>query len=310
VVPLFNCLPLTQAMVASLRATLPTRLTYEIILVDDGSSDGTREWLATLAPPFRVVLNEQNLGYAAANNRGAAIAIGENLALLNNDLVLTRGWLEPMLVVQRRLGTRAGLIGNVQRTVATGEIDHCGILINEKGKPEHDRSFPLWVRWLWPSPMRIVPAVTGACLVVNRELFLANGGFSEEYVNGCEDVDLAFRLAAQDRINAVALRSVVRHHVSASPGRKRRDELNTYRLTLRWRDALTRHGARQWSGYHLWREWTAPSSSAGFWLAAGLLAHSLHLRRHAPPAAIIGIRAAIDHELARWRGMFGDESTP
>jgi O-antigen biosynthesis protein len=297
-------------MVTSLQASLPHGLTYEIILVDDGSTDGTREWLATLGPPFRVILNEQNLGYAAANNRGAAIATGENLALLNNDLVLSRGWLEPMLAAQQRLGSRSGVIGNVQRTVATGDVDHSGIVINEKGKPVHDRSLPL--RALLPGPwmLRLVPAVTGACLLVNRSLFLAQGGFSEEYVNGCEDVDLAFRLAAQGKINAVALRSIVRHHVSASPGRKRRDELNTYRLALRWREALAEHGARRWSRHHLTREWTSPSSSIGFWLAAGLLAHALGLRRTTPPAATTGIRAAIDLELARWRGMFGDEPAP
>ncbi|MES1194676.1 MAG: glycosyltransferase [Opitutus sp.] len=91
VVPLYNCLGLTQAMLASLQASLPADLALEIIFVDDGSTDGTREWLATLPPDIRVVLNEKNLGYAAANNRGAALARGEFLALLNNDLILAPG---------------------------------------------------------------------------------------------------------------------------------------------------------------------------------------------------------------------------
>ena len=77
IVPLYNCLPLTQAMLRSLRETLPADMTHEIILVDDGSTDGTREWLAGLEAPFRVILNERNLGYGASNNRGAAIARGE-----------------------------------------------------------------------------------------------------------------------------------------------------------------------------------------------------------------------------------------
>src|SRR4051794_16791269 len=122
IIPLYNCLTLTQAMLSSLQATLPRDLLHEIIFVDDGSTDGTREWLATLGPGFRVVLNERNLGYAGANNRGVAVATGDTLALLNNDLVLRPRWLEPMLALQRRWGARAGVIGNVQRAVRTGAI--------------------------------------------------------------------------------------------------------------------------------------------------------------------------------------------
>jgi hypothetical protein len=164
IIPLYNCLPLTQAMVASLRATLPRDLACEIILVDDGSTDGTRVWLGTLAAPFRPVFNEGNLGYAAANNRGAEIARGEFLALLNNDLVLTPGWLEPMLALHRRLGPRAGLIGNVQRAVRTGAVDHAGIFINAKGKPEHERLLPGW-SWLPGAWRRAVASCGGASRV-------------------------------------------------------------------------------------------------------------------------------------------------
>ena len=119
VIPLYNCLPLTQAMLASLQATLPAGLAHEILFVDDGSTDGTRDWLHAFpplrSPPFRLLLNEHNLGFAVGNNRAAAIARGRFLALLNNDLVLTPGWLEPMLAAHAGLRDRAGLIGNVQQ---------------------------------------------------------------------------------------------------------------------------------------------------------------------------------------------------
>lgn len=304
VVPLFNCLPLTQAMLASLRVTMPASLPHEVILVDDGSTDGTREWLRTLAAPVRVILNEHNLGYAAANNRGAALARGPDLLLLNNDLVLRPGWLPPMLSAQAALGARAGLVGNVQHTVATGAIDHTGILVTAKGKPTHDRHRPLRA-WL-PGRLAIrrVPAVTGACVLVRRDLFLSVGGFAEQFVNGCEDVDLAFRLEALGRINVVALRSVVAHHVSASPGRKRRDELNTYRLVQAWRDRLVHHGARAWAWDHLLHLWSAPRDPAGWHRAARLLAFACRLRRTPPPEAVDGLNRAIDRENERWRAMF------
>ena len=140
IVPLYNCLALTQAMLASLQATVPATVTYEVILVDDGSTDGTRAWLGTLKqPPFRVLRYEWNVGFAAANNRAAAIARGELFVLLNNDLVLLPGWLEPMLAAHRSLGGRAGVIGNLQIDAKTGALDHAGIIFNLKAKPEQKR---------------------------------------------------------------------------------------------------------------------------------------------------------------------------
>jgi GT2 family glycosyltransferase len=94
IIPLFNHLAQTQAMLASLQATIPAGMAHEIILIDDFSTDGTRAWLATLADPhIKTLLNPHNLGFAKANNRAASVASGEVLALLNNDLVFRpAGW--------------------------------------------------------------------------------------------------------------------------------------------------------------------------------------------------------------------------
>jgi GT2 family glycosyltransferase len=272
--------------------------------VDDGSTDGTRDWLAGLQPPFRTVLNERNLGYGVANNRGAAVAGGEILALINNDLILRRGWLEPMLAAQRALGARAGLIGNVQVAAGTRRVDHAGIFINAKGKPEHVRRRPgLPARLL--APVRPVAAVTGACVVVATELWRTLGGFDEGYRNGCEDVDLALRARALGRVNAVALRSVIGHHISTSPGRKQRDEENTRRLVLRWREELAVLGRTAWTRRDFLERLPDPRNFPDPALAWQQAFHLLGLRRDPPPDALPGMRMSIDHELARWDALLG-----
>ena len=310
IIPLFNNLALTRACVASLQATLPAGLTHEIILVDDGSTDDTRSWLATLGPPFRVVLNDRNLGYAAANNRAITHARGDVLALLNNDLVLLPRWLEPMLGAHRSLADRAGLIGNIQLDAGTGAIDHTGIIINQQGKPVHDRALPARRSRLFSS-VRPVPALTGACVLVKRALWQQLGGFDEGYVNGGEDVDLCFRARAVGRTNAVALRSVVRHHISASVGRKLHDEENSYRLARRWQQELvTDPGAL--------REWCLECSEKILreprYQDRGLALRSFlylqGLSRTPPPEALAALTAALAREFARWEKIFPSVPSP
>jgi GT2 family glycosyltransferase len=306
IIPLYNCLELTRACVASLQATLPAALAHEIILIDDGSTDGTRDWLATLQSPFRVLLNERNLGYAATNNRAIAVARGEHVALLNNDLVLLPQWLEPMLTASHRLGSAAGLIGNIQLNARTGAVDHAGIIINRQGKPEHQRQPPS-IRSRWLNPVRIVPAVTGACLLTTRQLWQQLGGFDEGFYNGGEDIDLCFRARAIGRVNAVALRSVVRHHVSASPGRKLRDEENSYRLVRRWHRqfvAAAPEATRHWCRDYLAAIFSEPRS-ADYSLARDAVLHAAHLRSTPPPQALLSLEAGLGREFARWKEMFG-----
>ncbi len=296
IIPLFNCLPLTQAMLASLQATLPAGLDHEVILIDDGSTDGTRDWLHTLwLPHLRVLLNDCNLGYASANNRAASAATGDFLVLLNNDLLLTPHWLEPMLAAHCALGARTGVIGNVQRSVRTGEIDHTGFVITERGKPEQDRTPP--ARFL---RLKNVPAVTGACLLVARPLWQQLGGFDERFVNGCEDLDLCFKASSTGLINAVALRSIVHHHISASLGRRDRDEENSRKLTDRWRAHLRDLGSQASCRDYLARELRAaiPASELIDALHAGF--HTARMTSRPPTVALRRMSDALDGELSRW----------
>jgi GT2 family glycosyltransferase len=235
IVPLFNHLQHTQAMLESLLASLPSDLVYEVILVDDFSTDGTRAWLATLDHPrIKTLLNPENLGYAASNNAGACLASGELLALLNNDLLLARGWLEPMAYVLRHPGLNAGLVGNVQYRVDDGQLDHAGVRLNHRGQFEHIQSLPHnevgYQRSL---------ALTGACLLIRKADFSSAGGFDDGFVNGCEDYDLCFKTRKAGKQLFVATASQVRHHVSLSRAQHNLQDLrNSRRLYAKWRDII------------------------------------------------------------------------
>lgn len=297
-IPLYNCLALTQACVDSLQRTLPASLTHEIILIDDGSTDGTREWLTGLRAPFRVILNPHNLGYAVSNNRGAAEAQGECLVLLNNDLMLTPRWLEPLLSLQARLGERSGVIGNIQRNLHTGALDHTGISIDAKGKPRHDT-----VHQPWRNTAHVI-AVTGACMLIRRDLWVALGGFNERFKNGAEDVDLCLRASQLQRVNAVANRSVIGHHVSSSPGRKSRDEENAFLLTRLWHDRLTDLATRPLIEKYLAENWGRAGASPPLAEAWSALAYWLSLRQQPPAFIKRAAITAVDTELVRWEKLF------
>jgi len=141
-------------------------------------------------------------------------------------------------------------------------------------------------------------------------LFTRLGGFDEGFVNGGEDIDFCLRGHAIGAQSVVALRSVVLHHVSSSPGRKLRDEQNSRRLTLRWRDELARLAARSsWSAHYLESQWTSPHDPVDHATARQALAFELGLRRLPPAAAYGGMQSAIDLELDRWNRLLGQAPT-
>lgn len=302
IIPLYNCLALTQDCLRTLQATLPAGLEPEIIFVDDGSTDGTREWLKTLSPPCRTIRNERNLGFAATCNRGADIATGDILVFLNNDLVLLPQWLEPMLDILRR-DPSIGIVGNRQVRVDDGTLDHAGLIVTAQGKLKHVQALPAGA--IAPSTCVLVPAVTAACLAVGRDDFQGAGGFDAEFFNGGEDVDFCFRMRARRNLStAVALGSVVRHHVSAARGpTNERDERNSRRLARRWHEELVYWGALTWARdcvrQHLAAPWTRPGRQA---LTALPFARGWTKRPPKPGRLIL--LSALHREEVRWQRLF------
>jgi len=206
----------------------------EILLVDDGSSEESRQFFASLPHPIRVIQNEKNSGFAFSNNRAAAEAKGEYLILLNNDLVLQRGWLDAMLAVVNA-GPKDRVVGNVQVSRLTGKVDHVGKFFDAGDDPRHfgqfyEEIFP----WDPPVDFYPFPSVTAACWLLKRSVFETLGGFDEQYRNGFEDDDFCMRAQVSGYEVGVALRSWVYHYVSISTGRKSFEDKNRDLFLKRW----------------------------------------------------------------------------
>jgi len=116
--PLVSIIILTWNQLACTRECLEsialhTTGRYELIIVDNGSDDGTVPWLqeqARLDARLRLILNRENRGFAAGCNQGLAVAKGEFLLLLNNDVVVTANWLEGLLECHRT-NPHVGIVG-------------------------------------------------------------------------------------------------------------------------------------------------------------------------------------------------------
>ncbi|SCZ12286.1 glycosyltransferase family 2 protein [Microvirga guangxiensis] len=153
--------------------------------------------------PMTFAVMERNGGYARANNVGVSLARGDVLALVNSDIIPTKaGWLEALVT---RVSGRRRSIGAVgpKLLFEDGSIQHAGMYF---GKDHRGR----WLNQHFHKGMprdyppaceeRIVPAVTGACIVTPRSVFEAVGGFTEDYVVGdYEDSDLCLKITMTER---------------------------------------------------------------------------------------------------------------
>jgi len=234
VIPVFNNLSLTKDCLKSVFACTPVG-TYEVIVVDNGSSDGSWDYLQSLGSQIRCLRNLRNMFFARGCNRGAWAANADIIVFLNNDTIVQSGWLEELLRPFDR-EPAIGITGNKQ-LFPDGRVWHAGTVIGEDKLPWHvcygfERTHPVVNR------ERDCATVSGCCMAVRRDLFKKLRGFDPHFENGFEDADLCLRVRALGYRIVYAPKSEIVHLVSRSEGRFDREDVNREKFKTRWADKL------------------------------------------------------------------------
>jgi GT2 family glycosyltransferase len=235
IIPVFGRAKFTKACLLAIERSVPAEeVPFEMIVVDNGSTDKTPELLnslSSLRTNVRVARFRENLGFARACNEGARLARGHYLIFLNNDTLPTPGWLEKMA---RLAKTDAGIgIVGCKLLYPNGRIQHVGIAFDQNKNPRHIyRGFSADIP---PATVcRDYQAVTGACLLMERELYWSVGGMDETFKNSYEDVDLCLKVRSRGYRVVVCTDSVVYHFEGMSEGRCASDFRNLAIFKARW----------------------------------------------------------------------------
>lgn len=169
-----------------------THVAHELIVVDNASSDGTQDYLRAFAAEHanvRLVLNDENLGFSGGNNLGMAVARGRYVVLLNNDTVVTDGWVSRMIdAVERAPGV--GLVGPRSNCVSGAQLVRPVPYRDLDAMHAYAAGFTEAHLGQAEGALRLV----GFCLMATREVIDTIGGLDERYGRGnFEDDDWCLR---------------------------------------------------------------------------------------------------------------------
>jgi GT2 family glycosyltransferase len=197
---------------ASLRALDYPAGRFEVVLVDNGSTDGSQAAVRERHPWVRLVENSENRGFAAACNQGAAQVGAEVVVFLNNDMRVEPGWLRELVAPLAR--------GECRMTTAK-MLSWDGKLINSAGGGVNFHGIGIQHGYLRePAPEHDVPRKSlfacGGAMASERATFLELGGFDEEFFAYYEDVDLGWRAWVAGHEVHYAPKAVCYHHHSST----------------------------------------------------------------------------------------------
>nr|NNM89685.1 glycosyltransferase [Bacilli bacterium] len=218
IIPMKDKVELIRQCMESLRRS--TYDQYEVIIVDNGSEqEETLTYLASLTDA-KVVRYAIPFNYSRLNNWAVKEATGDYLVFLNNDIeVITPDWLEEMLAIGQR--EEVGVVG-ARLLYPDERIQHAGIILGIGGVAGHfhkyaNRRFNGYFSSL--ADIRNFSAVTGACMLMRKSVFVEVGGFNEEDLAvAFNDVDLCLRIREKGYLCVATPYAELYHHESISRG--------------------------------------------------------------------------------------------
>lgn len=240
VIPVFNKSHFTDQCLHSIFSSINSTQ-FEVIIIDNNSNDNTHEIIEKYTTQFNNISylrNNVNLGFAKANNLGVEKSKNDIILLLNNDTVVTDGWIDNLLKPISEDKTVGAV--SAKLLFEDNTIQHAGVVVIK------DMQFgdPLVARHIHYKKDKNSPevneimeyqALTAACLLIRKSAFLEVNGFDEEYWNGYEDVDLCFKLRERGYKLVYQPNSIVYHFESQS-GAERFTKVknNIIRLHNKW----------------------------------------------------------------------------
>jgi GT2 family glycosyltransferase len=252
IVTMYNNVETTAKCILELFRTAHEVDSAEIIIINDGSTEDAYKVtriIDLLRYYFGTVIkyhsNSEPSGYGAANSKGIEMASGKYIALINNDMFVTKGWLGSLLwTLETRPQT--GIVGPLFLQDKGIVAEAGGLIWNDASGANVSRGKRLAHQF---NHARVVDYISAACIIFAKETFLALGGFDARYEKGYyEDTDLAFTMTQAGLDIVYQPLAVVYHQEGSTFGTDQTSDLkrqlmkqNKAKFVEKWADKLQYH---------------------------------------------------------------------
>jgi len=196
IIPNWNGFPYLKDCIASIKSA-QYEGKKEIVIVDNASTDGSREWMEKENPEVKIIKNSENKGFAFACNQGAEKASGKYIIFLNTDMKIASDFLTQISNIDESHKNIASVSAKImdwngERTLfAGGTVNYYGHGFQEEKSPEESPQTE-------GEEIRELLFSCGGASLFDKRIFLDSGGFDTDYFAYFEDIDLGIRLNSMD----------------------------------------------------------------------------------------------------------------